>query len=43
LGDTTVLVIIKKISSRKMMSVIDDMLNEGDILCLLFSAIGFGD
>jgi hypothetical protein len=29
LGDTNVLVIMKKMSKRKMMSVMDDMLNVG--------------
>jgi hypothetical protein len=38
-GDTTVDVIIKNISSRKMTSVIDAMLKLGDILALLFSAM----
>ena len=36
-GLTIVDVIIKNISSRKMMSVIDDMLKCGDILFFLFS------
>ena len=30
---------MKKISNRKMRSVMDDMLKLGDIFCLLFSAI----
>jgi len=34
-------VIMKNISKRKMISVMDDMLNCGDILCLLFKAISF--
>lgn len=38
-GETIVEVIIKKISKRKMMSVIDDILNCGEIRCLLLSAI----
>ena len=38
-GETIVEVIIKNISSRKMRSVMDDMLKPGDIFCLLFSAI----
>ena len=38
-GDTMVEVIIKNISSRKIRSVMDDMLKLGDIFCLLFNAI----
>lgn len=38
-GDTMVEVIIKNISSKKIKSVIDDMLKLGDIFCLLFKAI----
>ena len=37
LGDTIVLVIMKKISSRKMMSVIDDMLKSGLVFVLRLS------
>ena len=39
LGDTMVEVIIKNISNRNMMSVMDAILKLGDILFLLFSAI----
>ena len=39
LGDTTVDVIMKNISKRKMMSVMEAMLKAGDILVLLFSAM----
>ena len=38
-GDTIVLVIMKKMSSRKMMSVMDDMLNVGVTLVLRCNAI----
>ncbi|EFG18779.1 hypothetical protein M099_2774 [Phocaeicola vulgatus str. 3975 RP4] len=41
LGDTMVEVIMKNISNRNMMSVIDAILKLGDILCLLFSAIRY--
>jgi hypothetical protein len=37
LGDTTVEVIIKNISSRKMTSVMDAILKLGDTLFLLFN------
>ena len=39
LGCTTVDVIMKKISSKKMTSVIDDMLNAASALVCLFRAI----
>ena len=39
LGDTMVEVIMKNISNRKMMSVMDAMLNSGDIFVLRFSPI----
>lgn len=39
LGDTTVEVIIKNISNRNMMSVIDAILKFGDIFVLLFNAM----
>ena len=39
LGKTIVEVIIKKMSNRKMTSVIDAMLNVASILCLRFSAM----
>ena len=41
LGETTVEVIIKNISNRKMRSVIDDILKLGDIFCLRFNAIAY--
>lgn len=41
LGCTTVEVIIKKMSNKKMTSVIDDMLNEASILDCLLRAIMF--
>ena len=40
LGETIVDVIMKNINNRNIRSVIDDMLNVGDIFCLLFSDIG---
>jgi hypothetical protein len=39
LGDTTVEVIIKKISNRNMTSVIDAILKLGDIFARRFNAI----
>ena len=39
LGDTMVEVIMKKISSRKMRSVIEAMLKAGDILALRFNIL----
>ena len=39
LGDTIVEVIIKNISNKNMISVMDAILKLGDILCLLFNAI----
>ena len=39
LGDTMVEVIIKNISNKNMMSVMDAILKLGDIFCLLFNAI----
>lgn len=41
LGDTMVEVIIKNISNKNMMSVIDAILKFGDIFCLLFNAIRY--
>lgn len=40
-GATEVTVSMKKMSNRKTMSVIEDMLNWGSIWCLVLSFIGF--